>query len=126
MDRPLKILIDMNLSPWWRTVFEAEGWEAVHWADIGEPGASDRQLMAWAADNGYLIFTHDLDFGAMLAATGAHGPSVVQVRAQDVLPDQLGPTVVKVICEQREALLAGALLIVDTQRARLRILPLQQ
>jgi len=81
--------------------------------------------MDWAATHGYIVFTHDLDFGAFLAATGATGPSVIQLRDQDVFPDQLGATLVKVLHEQQDALLAGALLIVDAQRARLRILPLR-
>ncbi len=45
--------------------------------------------MDWARPSGYVVFTHDLDFGALLAASHAGGPSVIQVRAQDVLPDHL-------------------------------------
>ena len=122
----MNILIDMNLTPQWCALFKAEGWEATHWSTVGAPDATDRQIMAWAADRGHIVFTHDLDFGAVLAATGATGPSVIQVRAQDVMPDQLGPVVVKVLREQQEALRSGALLIVDPQRARLRILPLHE
>jgi hypothetical protein len=36
--------------------------------------------MQWAILNNYAVFTHDLDFGTMLAFRGAAGPSVVQVR----------------------------------------------
>lgn len=122
----MKILIDMNLSPQWCAVFEAEGWEAVHWSTVGDAGATDRRIMARAAEHGQVVFTHDLDFGAALAATAASGPSVIQVRTQDVLPDRLGPLVVRVIREHRQALLDGALLIVDEQRARVRILPLRR
>lgn len=32
-----------------------------------------------------VAFTHDLDFSALLAATQATGPSIIQVRAEDVL-----------------------------------------
>lgn len=42
--------------------------------------------MAWARANDYIVFTHDLDFGAMLALTNAESPSVIQVRTQDVTP----------------------------------------
>jgi hypothetical protein len=50
--------------------------------------------MAWALANGYVVFTHDLDFGTMLALTDASGPSVLQVRAQSVLPEYIGPVVI--------------------------------
>jgi Domain of unknown function (DUF5615) len=38
--------------------------------------------MRWARRNSYLIITHDLDFGAILTATNAQYPSVLQVRTQ--------------------------------------------
>jgi hypothetical protein len=31
----------------------------------------------WAIANSYAVFTHDLDFGTMLALSGADGPSVL-------------------------------------------------
>ena len=58
----MKILIDMNLPPRWVKVFAKVGWEAVHWSQIGTPTASDREIMTCARENGYAVFTHDLDF----------------------------------------------------------------
>lgn len=120
----MKLLIDMNLSPDWCAVFRQEGWEAVHWSEVGDPRAKDETIMAWARDHGYLLFTHDLDFGALLAATRALGPSVIQVRTQDVLPSRLGELVVKVLEDQRQALAAGAIVTVEEARGRVRLLPL--
>jgi predicted nuclease of predicted toxin-antitoxin system len=40
--------------------------------------------MNYAAVNGYTVFTHDLDFGAMLAKTGAKKPSVIQIRTAGI------------------------------------------
>ena len=73
----IKIIIDMNLPPSWVAVFENEGWEAVHWSTIGKPSATDAEIMKYAKNGGFLVFTHDLDFGAILAATGWKTPSVV-------------------------------------------------
>lgn len=69
----MKLLIDMNLSPDWVEVLNQEGWEAVHWREIGDPRAADVVIMEWARSNGYTVFTHDLDFGTLLAATRAQG-----------------------------------------------------
>lgn len=80
----MNLLVDMNLSPKWCAVLQAEGWEAVHWREIGKGAAPDAELMAWALANNRVVLTNDLDFGAMLAASKASGPSVVQVRTQDV------------------------------------------
>lgn len=120
----VKLLLDMNLSPEWVSVLERHGWEAVHWSMVGDPQASDREIMDWAATHEYVVFTHDLDFASMLALSHAAGPSVLQVRAQDVLPTQLERSVVAAL-EQHEAdLSAGALVVVDVHRNRVRVLPI--
>ena len=62
----MKILIDMNLSPKWSEVLSRHGHEAVHWSTIGEFNADDFEIMRWAAENGYIVFTHDLDFAHYL------------------------------------------------------------
>jgi len=120
----MKILIDMNLSPQWIEEFRRQGWHSVHWATVGDPRAPDETIMSWARENDYIVFTHDLDFGALLALTHAEGPSVIQVRTQDVMPHNLGFRLIKVL-EQNESLLKkGALIVVDESKSRVRILPL--
>lgn len=120
----IKILIDMNLTPDWVQSLRNEGWTAVHWSTLGEPNATDRTIMEWAESNGYVVFTHDLDFGAILALTHKTGPSVVQVRGRDVLPDQLRDLVVSTIRQHETDLRTGALIVVDERKKRVRILPI--
>lgn len=115
----------MNLSPAWATVLEERGWQAVHWSSIGEPSATDSTLLAWARDNEHIVITHDLDFGAILAATGTSAPSVIQVRTHNVTPLHLKRLLIDVIDCYEAELRAGALIIVDENRARARILPLK-
>ena len=119
----MKILIDMNLSPDWVKVFERAGWEAVHWSKVGEMRAPDDIIMSWSRENGYIVFTHDLDFGVLLALTRAESPSVMQVRTQDVFPEVLGDRLVRVLREHELALEKGALLTVDVGKSRVRVLP---
>jgi predicted nuclease of predicted toxin-antitoxin system len=122
----LRFLIDMNLSPKWVQVFERNGYAAVHWQTLGAHDAPDIVLMSWARDNNHVVFTHDLDFGMALALTQASGPSVIQVRTQNVFPSHLEPMLMPVVREHATALSRGALLIIDEQKARVRILPLQR
>lgn len=119
----MKLLIDMNLSPNWVEALKSEGLEAVHWSTIGNPRAADSEIMAWARSNGYVVFTHDLDFGMLLAVTQAQGPSVIQVRTQDVMPDALGARILQVLLNYTAALEKGALITVDVDRLRIRLLP---
>jgi len=122
----MKFLIDMNLSPRWVEVFMAAGLEATHWSALGDPRATDRSILEWARSNGYIVFTHDLDFGAILAATQASGPSVLQIRAEKVLPEDAGDTVIATVHRFQDELEQGALISVDPERARARILPLDR
>jgi predicted nuclease of predicted toxin-antitoxin system len=120
----MKILIDMNLTPDWVTAFAAANIESIHWSTVGDPQAEDKRIVEYARQNGYVIFTHDLDFGTILALTRADGPSVVQVRAQNILPSQLADLIVSVLRSNEQVLEQGALLVVDEGRQRVRILPL--
>jgi len=73
-----------------------------------------------------LLFTHDLDFGAMLAATEAEGPSVIQLRAQDISPDHAKDLLINVINRFTKNLLQGVLISVDEEKSRVRLLPLRR
>ena len=120
----MKLLIDMNLSPLWVAVFEKEGLEAIHWTDVGDPRAPDSDIMRWARDNGYTVFTHDLDFGALLAASRRESPSVIQVRCQNVTPNHIGECVISALNQFEQYLMKGALISINEKNARVRILPL--
>ncbi len=72
----MKFLVDMNLSPRWVEFLHHSGFESVHWSTVGELAAPDIELMDYAAKQGYVVITHDLDFGAILAVTHGEKPSV--------------------------------------------------
>jgi predicted nuclease of predicted toxin-antitoxin system len=63
----MKFLIDMNLSPLWVQFLVASSFDSIHWSSVGRPSALETQIMDYASANGLVIFTHDLDFGALLA-----------------------------------------------------------
>jgi predicted nuclease of predicted toxin-antitoxin system len=48
--------VDMNLSPNWATLLEADGHSVIHWSSIGSPTAPDTEIMRWARDNGFISF----------------------------------------------------------------------
>lgn len=120
----MKLVIDMNLSPDWVEVFVQEGWAAVHWSTVGDPRAHDAVIMAWARANDCVVFTHDLDFGVLLAHSRADGPSVIQVRIQDVLPERLKGRMIQALRLYESMLDSCALVTVDESKARVRVLPI--
>ncbi len=120
----MKILVDMNLSPMWVPFLVTHGIEAVPWSTIGEPSASDAQILDYAAQNDLVVFTNDLDFGMLLAACKSRGPSVIQVRTQDVLPSAIGAVILRAIEAGRNHLDTRAIVSVDLIQNRIRLLPI--
>ena len=94
----------------------------MHWSSIGELNAPDDTILSWARSHDYVVFTHDLDFGAILAATKTKSPSVLQVRTQDINPHHIGDLITSVLNQFQEHLLRGALISVDEDKSRARIL----
>ena len=64
----------MNLSPQRTKVFNDGGYEAMHWSEIGRVDATDFEILDWARKNDFVIFTHDLDFGAILSTSKLLSP----------------------------------------------------
>lgn len=120
----MRFLVDMNLSPSWVAFLRSAGFEAVHWSNVGAPDASDSLLMRWAALQDHIVLTNDLDFSAILAATGRRKPSVVQIRADLLTPSTIGNALLRALAQTRSELDEGALVTLDPVRARVRILPL--
>ncbi|WP_072293772.1 DUF5615 family PIN-like protein [Nitrosovibrio sp. Nv17] len=121
----MKLLVDMNLSPRWIGVLADAGIEVAHWSTLGANDAADSEIMAYANSHDYVVLTHDLDFGAILAATQGEKPSVVQIRAEDVSPDMIAKQVIAALRQMATELEDGALLTIEPNRTRLRVLPLQ-
>jgi predicted nuclease of predicted toxin-antitoxin system len=121
----MKILLDMNLSPLWVRFLADHEIEATHWSSLGPATATDSEILDFAVVNSFVVFTHDLDFGALLAASNAGGPSIIQVRTNDVLPPGIGSIVLDAIEKAKPYLDAGAIVTVDDARARIRVLPLR-
>ncbi len=121
----MKVLVDMNLSPRWVKLLADAGIEAVHWSSVGAANARDVEIMGLARVKGYVVLTHDLDFGAILAATHGSKPSVVQIRSEEVGPDIIGKQVVIALRQMAVDLEQGALVTVNPKRTRVRILPLR-
>jgi len=120
----MKILVDMNLSPKIAELLTADGITAKHWQFVGAPNAKDSEIVAYAKQHDYIILTCDLDFTALLSASQANKPSVIQVRVHGFQVNAMAKTLALVVTQHADALENGAILTIDTKRARIRILPL--
>lgn len=115
----------MNLSPEWVPFLTGSGFDNAHWVDVGVPSAPDSEILEYASEHGFVILTHDLDYGALVANRESRQPSMLQVRSQDVLPSAIGQTVVRALRAAAAHLEAGALVTVEPGRNRIRLLPIK-
>ena len=95
------------------------------WSSVGHATASDSEILAYAASHGLIVFTHDLDFGTILAFRGETAPSIVQIRTQDVLPEAIGTYLLRTLNACRHQLETGAIVTVQPGQNRVRILPIR-
>jgi len=119
----MKIIVDVNLAVRWADMLASKGIEAVHWTAIGAANAKDIEIMSYARQNGYSVFTNDLDFSAILVSTRASDPSVIQIRAEDTRPEAHLDRVVESLIKYSAAIEQGTIITIDTNKTRLHILP---
>ena len=122
----MRFLLDENQSPKLVDYLSAAGHDVVHARDIGLRTASDSIIMDAARQDDRTIISGDTDFGELLARTNAAGPSLVLLRRQD---NRRAVEIAALIIVNLEAvsddLRAGAVVVFDQDRIRVRRLPMR-
>ncbi len=121
----MKFLADMGISPRSVAFLRELGIEAVHLHELGLNRLPDAEIVEKARSEGYVVLTHDLDFGELLALSGAEIPSVVIFRLQNMRPSNVNRYLQILITEHRTALDEGAIFSVSEGRIRVRKLPIE-
>ena len=120
----MKLLLDMNIPLKYTNLLKEKGFEVLHWSDVGDPKTHDNQIMAYARERDLIVITYDLDFSAILSATHDLKPSVVQVRAALPQATQIVDLLAAAMFQNKNNLQNGAILTINTKKARVRMLPL--
>jgi predicted nuclease of predicted toxin-antitoxin system len=122
----MKFLVDMGISP--KSVFYLRQLqhEAVHLHELGLDRLSDVDILMKAYRESFVILTHDLDFGDLLAASALELPSVVIFRLQNMSSSNVNLHLDKILAKHILDLESGAILSVSEKDVRVRRLPLQK
>jgi predicted nuclease of predicted toxin-antitoxin system len=121
----MRFLVDENLSPRLCQLIATPDDTVEHVTDALGPGASDREIMAYAIDDGAVVLTADTDFGALLARGGQGKPSVVLVRELLSLPVAgQGRLLAANLGQVRDVLTNGAIVVLSPHDIRVRPLPI--
>lgn len=119
----MKFLLDMGISPFTAKFLRSLGYDAIHVQDIQLSRASDKVIVELARRDKRIILTHDLDFGAIMAANKERLPSVIIFRLSDMRPTNVTQYAELLIAHYADILQTGAILSVSENRVRVRRLP---
>ena len=121
----MRFLADMGISP--RTVdfLRRLGHNAEHLHHQGLDRLPDSAVLAKARSEHRILLTHDLDFGELMAASGARLPPVVIFRLRNMRPDRVNAYLRRIITLHSETLEQGAIVSVTEGQIRVRLLPIE-
>lgn len=119
----MRFLADMGVSQTAVAQLQREGHDALHLLDVGLERLADAAILEKGRAESRIVLTFDLDFGDLLAAGGQDGPSVVIFRTRDARAKSVLQRLRLVLAEAATDLAAGAIVIVENQRFRVRRLP---
>ena len=121
----MKFLADMGISPKSVAFLQSLGYEATHLHEQGFDRLPDAAILNKARDEGYILLTHDLDFGELVAASRAQLPSVIIFRLRNMHPERVNRYLREIITLHQDVLEQGAILSVAEGQTRVRLLPFE-
>jgi len=112
--------VSQRVAAWLRD----RGYDVLHLRQAGLQTLPNGEIFAKAIAERRIILTFDLDFGEIVALSGGQAVSVILFR----LNNSTSPFVIKrwarVLADAADALSAGAIVVVEDARHRVRRLPI--
>ncbi|MEA2008977.1 MAG: DUF5615 family PIN-like protein [Chloroflexota bacterium] len=121
----MKFLADMGISPHCVAFLRERGYQATHLYEIGLERMSDANILEKARRENFVVLTHDLDFGELIAISGAKLPSVVTFRLRNMKPNNVNRYLQNLVSQHQDALEEGAVFSVTENYIRVRKLPIK-
>jgi predicted nuclease of predicted toxin-antitoxin system len=122
----VRFLVDANLSPRLAASLVGAGHDAVHVSDVGMSRATDAAILEMADRQHRVVVSADTDFGTLLAVSNRRGPSVLLIRLTSPRRvEQVASVVHENLPAVADALEAGAVVVLEDARVRIRSLPMR-
>jgi predicted nuclease of predicted toxin-antitoxin system len=120
----MRFLADMGVSRGVTEWLRSEKYDAIHLVESGLERLPDADIFTKAAVESRVLLTFDLDFGEILALSGDRIVSVILFRLNNTTTPFVIARLAVVLPDAVEALTAGAIVVVEDGRHRIRRLPL--
>jgi predicted nuclease of predicted toxin-antitoxin system len=120
----MRFLGDVGVSTSTLKALREAGYDAVHLREQNLHRLPDNAILEKANEEGRIVITFDLDFGDLLATAGRRLPSVIIFRLHNQTPLNVTRKLFDLLSVETPRLEAGALIIVEDTRYRVRPLPI--
>lgn len=120
----IAVLLDQGLPRTAAGLLREIGWDAQHVSERGMSQAEDVAIIEAARQEGRVVVTLDANFHALLAVSGAQGPSVLRIRMEGLKADQVASLIKQVFAVAGNALALGAMVTVLDGKIRIKHLPI--
>jgi predicted nuclease of predicted toxin-antitoxin system len=120
----MRLLLDMGLSPATAAALRAAGHDADHVSERGPNTMADERILEIARAENRVVVTFDLDFPRLLALQRTVQASVILFRVESADTARLTAWLTDLLPRYQADLEAGAILVVDGNRERIRNLPI--
>jgi len=119
----MRFLLDMNIPVSIAEWLRREGHDTVHIRERAGARMGDRDVFAVATREARVLVTFDLDFGEIVGAVGRRGSGVLLLRLRRIRSPHLQERLRVALTQADAALTAGAIVIVEDARIRIRSIP---
>jgi predicted nuclease of predicted toxin-antitoxin system len=120
----MRLILDQGVPHDSAALLRSFGYDCTHVGEIGMSQAADKEILALALGRSAVVVTLDADFHAILAVSGAHGPSVIRMRLQGLGAAEVVEVVRKVAASFVDELERGAPITVKALKTTCHRLPI--
>ena len=120
----MKLLLDQGCPRSAGSLLREVGVDALHVAEIGMAGAKDSVILQQALEAQRIVVTLDADFHTLLALNEMIEPSVIRIRIQRLRAQAMTELILSILRECSTELIQGVAITVESNKIRMRRLPL--
>ena len=119
----MRLVLDQGIPRDAAAILRSLGHDCMHVGEIGMSKAFDEEILAFSLGRNAVVVTLDADFHAILAVSGAHGPSVIRLRLQGLGASKVVEVVRRVLASFDAELKRGSLVTVKALKTTCHRLP---